>query len=508
MDRRSFLVRSSLASAGFALGIPKAAQAQGVEVRTPLGVLRGVAERGVRVFRGVPFAAPPVGSLRFSSPEPAKAWSGVRDALTFAPAAFQPGAPSVPQSEDCLYLNVWAPAGGGPHPVFVWIHGGGFTGGNSFDPLFDGTQFAQAGVVCVTVAYRLGVFGLLDFGPQLGPAYAGGANHALEDLMAALGWVKANIGAFGGDPHRVTVGGESAGAKLTDLLMGVPRAQPLFQQMISESGGAERIYPAAQSAAVAAGFCKQWTSDSGQPAAALRTAAPRAILASQERFVRGWPAHFPLRTEIDGHLIAQPPLDAIRAGSCKGKRLLIGTNREESAMFLGPHPAHDPGPADLGNMPVGQFRAVEDRYAQVYPEMTAEMRRIRAATAEEYWVPSMRVAEALVGGGGTAFNYRLDLPAARGRYQGLAAHASDLDLVWDHFGPANMPGPAQQQLATEMHTAWVNFILTGTPHSAGLPAWPAYNPPERRTMLLNAQSTVVSDPQARELALWQGLLMH
>ena len=227
-------------------------------VATPTGRVRGECLAGCRVFRGVPFAEAPVGALRFRPPVRMKAWAGVRDATRFAAAPLQTGANGVAQSEDCLHLNVWAPEGKGPFPVYVWIHGGGFTGGHSFEPTYDGSGFALEGVVCVTVGYRLGVFGFLDLEPALGTSYAGSANNGLRDLIAALEWVKGNIAAFGGDPGRVTVGGESAGAKLADILLGVPAAKGLFQQGISESGGAERVWPHATAKGIGAGFAEDW----------------------------------------------------------------------------------------------------------------------------------------------------------------------------------------------------------------------------------------------------------
>ena len=380
MNRRRFLTRSMMAAAGMSL--PRA-RAVAMEltggpssgappvVTTLSGALRGEAvgsaTAGVDVFRGVPFAQPPLGPLRFRAPQPVGPWSGVRDATHFAAAAMQPEAPEVPQSEDCLYLNVWAPQQPGPHPVFVWVHGGGFTGGHSFAPIFDGTGFAQQGIVCVTIGYRLGVFGFLDMEPLLGPAYAGSGNNAMRDIMQALTWLQRNVAAFGGDPHRVTLGGESAGAKLTDMLMGVPAAQGLFQQMISESGGAERIWPEARSGEISAGFAQTWKVSSGSGAAALETAPAAQIIAAQGEFTRTSPVHFPLRAELDPSLLPQTPLDAIRAGSTRGKRLLLGTNRDESARFLGPHPAHDPTQRDLGNLSLQQFDAVEQRLRQIDP---------------------------------------------------------------------------------------------------------------------------------------------
>src|SRR5580698_4016408 len=186
VSRRTFLAGASLATLGlqskklFAQVAPSPSI-----VRTPVGTLRGERANGVRVFRGVPFAMPPLRDLRFKPPIKAKPWTGERDATRFAAAPMQSSEPLIPHSEDCLYLNVWSPEGNGPFPVYVWIHGGGFTGGSSFDPVLDGTEFARQGIVCVTVAYRLGVFGFLDMEPLLGSAYSGSANNALRDLITA-----------------------------------------------------------------------------------------------------------------------------------------------------------------------------------------------------------------------------------------------------------------------------------------------------------------------------------
>ncbi|HUX27725.1 MAG TPA: carboxylesterase family protein, partial [Terracidiphilus sp.] len=273
ISRRAFLAQAGLAVLAFhSRNLYSLASSSPVTVRTPSGSLRGERSGEVNVFRGVPFAEPPVGSLRFRAPVNTKPWTGVRDATRFAASAMQAGEPGVVHSEDCLYLNIWAPEGKGPFPVYVWIHGGGFTGGRAFDPMFDGTALAQEGIICVTVAYRLGVFGFLEMEPLLGARYAGSANNALRDLITALGWVQENIASFGGDPSRVTIGGESAGAKLTDILMGVPSAQPLFHQMISESGGAERVWARPDSSEVARGFGEEWKSRSGMNIPSLLTA--------------------------------------------------------------------------------------------------------------------------------------------------------------------------------------------------------------------------------------------
>lgn len=512
LSRRRFVAASGLAGCGLlagrtAWGQAEGAAAEAVTVETPLGALRGTHEEGVRVFRGVPFAEPPVGDLRFRAPVAKRAWTGVRDASRFASAAVQEGDRSVPQSEDCLYLNVWTPevqAGGGKLPVFVWIHGGGFTGGVPFAKIFDGTGFAKQGMVLVTVAYRLGVLGFLDVEPLLGAGYPGTANNAVRDLMMALQWVQGNIAAFGGDPQRVTIGGESAGAKLTDLLTGVPAAKALFQGMISESGGAERIWPQTTAQAVAQGFGALWTKTTGQGIGTLKSAPARQLIDVQTEFLKTWPQHFPLRCELEPTVFPKPPVETIAAGSARGKRLLIGTNRDESALFLGAHPKKGPTASDLGNMGLQAFDQVYQRYATVYPEMSEEQRLIRAVTAEEYWVPSTRVAQAASRAGARVWAYELEFARSGGPFEGFAFHSEDIDLVWNKPEDRYSSAAAEATLARQMNAAWAAFVRGEAPAATGLPAWPEFEGKERRTMMLDRISKVEARPQEAELQLWSG----
>jgi para-nitrobenzyl esterase len=509
MNRRGFLAKSAMVALslqGHRLFAQVAAES--CVVRAPTGALRGESVNGVRVFRGVPFAEPPIGPLRFRSPVKNAPWKGERDATRFASAAMQPDDPAISKSEDCLYLNVWTPESaaakpGAGMPVYVWIHGGGFTGGSSFAPIFDGTPFAREGIVCITVAYRLGVLGFLDMEPLLGSEYAGSGNNALRDLILALQWVQENVAAFGGDPARVTLGGESAGAKLTDILMGVPEAQGLFQQMISESGGAERVSSAANATVVAKGFGEVWGE---RGASGLKTAPATDLIAAQTRFIDSWPQHFPLRAEVEGKVLPKLPVETIARGSTRGKRLLIGTNREESALFVGPHPQHDATGADLGNVPVARFQAVYAKYKALYPEMSDERLRIRALTAEEYWVPSVRVADAHVRGGGSAWMYRLDFAPSSGRFKSYAYHSEELGLVWDKPNRNIDNAAAEAALATQLHQAWVAFIRGENPGAPGLPSWPQYLNGAHETMILDVQSRVEEKPQEAELRLWDGVL--
>ena len=233
---------AALAAAALLVSLPAVAEIREVEVTG--GRLAGVSANGIVSFKGIPFAAPPVGPLRWKAPQPVKTWTGVKQAFTFGASCMQDPnfakifGTSAPLSEDCLYLNVWTPAktASDSLPVMVWIYGGGFAGGMTSIPAYDGTHFAEKGVVLVSVAYRVGAFGFLAH-PELSRESDGSGNYGLEDMIAGLRWVKANVGKFGGDPSRVTIFGESAGGIAVSMLAASPKAKGLFQGAISESGG-------------------------------------------------------------------------------------------------------------------------------------------------------------------------------------------------------------------------------------------------------------------------------
>jgi len=508
LTRRKFLCSAAYSSAAFFIGgtMPSAfAAATYPEIKTRTHRIHGRMEGPVNRFLGVPYAQAPSEGLRFHAPQPLATSTKPISAGSFAAGPMQSAIPNATLSEDCLYLNIWAPAESGPHPVFFWIHGGGFLSGQASERLFWGDEFARQGIVLVTEEYRLGVFGFLDFEPLLGSQFAGSANNGLLDLVEALRWVHENIAAFGGDPAMVTIGGESAGAKLTALLMATPAAQGLFSGAISESGGADRAFPRATSLKVAEGFGKCWQQTTGLPIAAMQSAPAQQLITVQDAFLKSWPVHFPLRAEIDGRVLPAAPLELIHKHSA-GLRLLIGTNHDESAAFLGAHPSALPEAGDLGNMTLANFERKLADYAQLYPQLSTERRRIAATTAEEYWIPSLRVAEAVASNRGKVWMYRFDLAKLQGPMAGNAAHAAELGLVWSHPTPGGVDGGRELSLSRSMHDCWVKFLKGQVPGTEVLPAWPAFTLAERHTMILDEHSRIEAHPAEAERKLWEGEL--
>ncbi len=516
ITRRHFLNATTTGAAAVLIGGPFTlsrawADTGGPVVETLEGPVRGVALEHCRRFLGVPFAAAPVGPLRFRAPQPPPRRSSVFTATSFASAPIQNppreglyGPGPLPVSEDCLALNIWQPLSEGPHPVYVWSHGGGNVAGSSRMPVFDGSRVAGHGTGCVTVSYRVGAFGFLDVSPILGPDYSGSGNNGMLDIVAALKWVRDNIAAFGGDPAAVTVGGQSAGAKNVCTLLGMPSANGLFRAAIAQSGGAETINTAAAAAHMAALF----RDEAGSDAADLGRMPAEALLAIQNRVAARWPRKYPFRPVIDGIHLPDLPLSTLRAGTGSRVPLLIGATRDEVA-FFGPNATADGTvvQGDLANMALPAFSAIYDQYPTVLPDASAIDLRYAALSAEEYGIPTVHAADAH-GDHAPTWRYRLDLPRGTKPNKGYAVHGSELPLVWDKLddpGSALLgpEGPAAEALSARMHAHWVSFIRKGSPDATLDPAWRRYEPSTRSTMLFDAVSRVVNDPDAAERGLWE-----
>jgi para-nitrobenzyl esterase len=476
-------------------------------VRTSTGLVRGNTENGLAVFRGIPFARPPVGELRFAAPQPAEAWDGVRDAVSFGPPPpesliFGPSSNPV-TGDDWLTVNVWSPqpGTGAALPVMVWIQGGGYQFGQSGDPAYDGARLAgEGGVVLVTFNHRIGVdgFGQLEGAP---------ANRGLLDQVAALEWVRANIAVFGGDPAQVTVFGQSAGAGSIAALLAMPRAAGLFRRVIAQS--APGTYFSASLAgdimtAIAARLgIKPTVDDLRRVSTAEIVAAGDAMNAAMAPHVGRWGVAAStgvlFSPVVDGDFLPRTPFEALAAGAGRDVDLIAGHTRDEYRLLL----AAD---GRLGNLTdedaaTALRMLAPDGYRQAYPNASAERLYELVHSDWLFRMPSHRLAEAQVAGGGRAYAYELAWPDA-----GLGAcHGLDVPLV---FGATHgdllgflldaEPLAAAEQVSRHFRTAWTAFA-----HSSD-PGWSAYDATQRLVAVFGTELTVTPYPEERSRRLWAG----
>jgi len=494
-------------------------------VETKEGRLQGVEEDGLTVFRGVPFAKAPLGPLRFRPPQPAEAWSGVRNCDTFGFVAPQPqgsamagqGTPEE-QSEDCLHLNVWTPGcDDNRRPVMVWIHGGAFTTGSGSGVFYRGEHLAARGdVVVVTINYRLGALGFLAAEDLRDEETGAAGNWGLLDQVAALRWVQDNIAAFGGDAANVTIFGESAGSMSVSCLVGAPAAQPLFRRAIAQSGG-----PAGRSLASASATTAAFLGEVGvADVAVLREVPVATILGAQLAMAAraaetgGGMAFTPV---VDGGLLPESPQAAIAGGIAAGKELLVGTNRDEMKLWT------------IGNRRLtgGDEAFIQSRLERTVGEGAAEsIEAYKAARTDrgdslapiDLWtaiesdrvfrLPSLRMAEAQTSVA-KVYEYLFDWesPAVGGLLG--SCHALEIPFV---FGTVTTPGVDRftgegdevAALSEKMQDAWLAFARAGDPSTDALGEWPAYDTKRRATMILGATTEVVNAPFEAERAFWDG----
>jgi len=445
---------------------------------------------GVRSFKGLPYAAPPVGALRWRPPAPVVAWPGLRPTDRFGADCMQPPSetaspPARPRSEDCLYLNVWSGAKpGAGQPVFVWIHGGGSRVGSGAQPQYDGTALARKGVVVVTINYRLGPLGFLStHALSAESGYGASGNYGLMDDMAALRWVKRNIGQFGGDPGRVTVGGESSGSVSTGVLMASPMARGLFHQAIGESGSVFRIAGFGSMGAQGLAFEeakgeKLEALVGAHDLAALRTVPATKLLTAADAM--GVFFNLPV---VDGHVLPASPWHVFESRHQNDVPLLIGWNANEGSLER---------MADHWTLPgllTRFYGPAAPEVAKLYPEPTPG--DIGVATeavgdnAIAYSTWKWGVAQERFGKQ-PVFVYEFDRappvpegafgPGKDARLAG-AFHGAEMVYVFDTL--ASQPRWAitagDRRVAAQMSAYWANFIKTGTPSGPGLPPWPPYS---------------------------------
>jgi para-nitrobenzyl esterase len=502
MPRPGFLI--SLCAAGTVWG------AISDPVRTDSGLISGTSgsHAEVRVFKGIPFAAPPTGNFRWRAPRPVERWQGVRKADEFGSICMQAAGgrgPAPKMSEDCLYLNVWtaAKSASDRRPVMVWLHPGGYTSGSGSSPAYDGEALAQKGVVLVTINYRLGIFGFFSH-PELSQEsdrHASG-NYAFMDQVAALQWVQKNIAAFGGDPKRVTVFGDSAGAASISNLVGSPQARGLFQRVIAESGAwlGLSVNPMRKLA------------DAEQAGAKIEEALGAKSLVE----LRAKPADEVLRAGrgggpvIDGWILPEDVGTIFEEGKQVDVPILVGSNKDEGTFFLRPA-----GADRFLEQARLRFGDLADTFLKLYPAGTDEEANASQLTAfrdELGWVMRNWARLQTKTGKSKAYLYYFthEPPAAqaspRGGQGSGATHGAEAAYVFENL-TGNRPWTAlDRQVADTISSYWVNFATTGDPNGKDLPRWPAYDEKKSdRPLVLGDQVELGPEPNQSQLAFYQAL---
>ena len=498
-------------------------------VRVESGELQGVVDDGVASFKGIRFAAPPVGDLRWRPPQPAAPWTGVRQAAEFGADCMQgrfgpppaAGAPAPPApSEDCLFLNVWRPASatsGAKLPVMVWIHGGGFVGGSGSFPMTSGVQFAKHGVVLVSLNYRLGRFGFFAF-PALRrerPEETKG-NYAYMDQIAALQWVKRNIAAFGGDPNNVTIFGFSAGGVSVHSLLASPMARGLFHKAIAESGGSrdsvltarpmredgvDPNYPVSAET-IGITFARSMGIEGTDPAA---LASLRAL--SAEQVLRGAPAPAGANAPsiettpiLDGKLVTETAETAYKARRQPRVPLLLGSNSADTAGNRIKATTKEQLFARYGQWSA-QAKAAYD------PDGSTDLAALVAKANDDFGQaePARFAANAFAANGSPVYLYRFSYvqAAMREQLRAGAPHGGEIAYVFDTLsaGRGGAPTPEDQAVARTAHSYWVNFAKTGDPNGPGLPAWPRHDPSKDLIFDFRSDGSASAGPDPRKARL-------
>ncbi|ARX80908.1 carboxylesterase [Streptomyces alboflavus] len=486
-------------------------------VRTEAGAVRGRSEEGVAVFRGIPFAEPPVGELRFAAPRPARGWDGERAALAYGPPPPQAGvfgmdglAQEAP-GDDWLTVNVWSPdpGAGAGLPVMVWIQGGAYVIGMSGLPEYDGGRLArEGGVVVVTFNYRVGIEGFAQI--EGAPA-----NRGLLDQVAALEWVRDNIRAFGGDPDRVTVFGQSAGGGSVAALLAMDRAKGLFHRAVAQSVQGTCFSPelaADVTAACAAELALRPTAaDLATVDPARLSATGDAVTAKIAQWAERWgrPAHrtIPFAPVVDGDVLPATPWQALAEGAARDIELIAGHTRDEHRLFGAIDGTLGQVTEEQAETALRVFAPDPDgprRYREALPDAGPDELYERVHADWLFRMPSLHLAEAHVRSGGRAHVYELTW-SAPGMGGALGAcHGLDVPLVFGNLTHGQTaallgegPSPEAESVSAHLRGAWTAFATHGDP------GWPAYDSERRLTRLFDTQPAVAPDPEQTSRLLWQ-----
>ncbi len=498
-------------------------------VKTSAGQLRGSVDGDTHRWLGIPYATPPVGSLRFASPQPAERWEGVRDALSFGDAAPQERTSLIPIpsgvgiSEDCLSLNIWTPKNlqpGVKKPVMFWIHGGAYFIGASSMPGYDGRSLAENGdVIVVTINYRLGALGWLDFS-AFGSEFE--RNLGLKDILLALRWVQENISGFGGDPHQVTIFGQSAGGGCVTTLMTLPQAKGLFHQAIAESSPATSVYLPERAQLVSKAYLDLLGVSNEDAAEKLRT-LPAEQLASVtmkllDYAARTWPGTVAFAPLVDGDLITEHPIDVFRAGNEHQIPLLLGTTKDEASFFKVMKsplmPISEQGIQEMFDLVQADnphLEISESTITSAYPAYPKQKGAMEISRDAGFFMPAVWVAEAHARHAAT-WMYRFDQAPPLMKLLGLGAgHASEVPYVFGNL-PKKVTKKAiqfrlgglrtAQVVSGRMQSRWLSFVNQGDPQSDTGLLWPQYEEGTRSTLLINATDTICNDPDRDVRLAW------
>jgi para-nitrobenzyl esterase len=514
VEMKKRLIAIFLLTATFAITQLAVSQIQTAKVTG--GEAQGVVTEGISVFKGIPFAAPPVGNLRWKAPAPVQTWTGIKNADAFGPACMQ--APNsmgntAPVSEDCLYLNVWTPAKnpGEKIPVIFWIYGGGFVGGSTSIPMYDGTGFAKKGVVFVSVAYRVGPFAFLAHPELSRESGKGSGTYGIEDMIAGLKWVKANIAQFGGDPSNVTIFGHSAGGAAVSILAASPVAKGLFHRVICMSGGS--FAPLQTSNQAVAGLriptLKVAESRGGEFLKKLGAAdikAARALSAEViQKSLAGGMGGGGFQPAADGYIIPSDLYSLYQAGRFNDTPILLGNTSEEAASMGG---ARNVTPEEFEKQIKEQYGPYADAILKAFPHSTdAEAAKAsrgvrQSSSAWNTWTWACLQSQK---GKGKAFEYLFDyVHTSPGVGSG---HGSDVPYAFQTLGGRQgAPKPEDLKLSDMISSYWINFAKNGDPNGPGLPKWPAFSEKDSRVMVFDATSSARPLPNLDKVKIFDAYI--
>lgn len=502
-------------------------------VRTEYGDVLGFKDEGMLVWKGIPYAAPPIGAYRFRGPRRPEPWTGVRDCTKFGRIAPQGTLHNVPIDaglkigEDCLSLNIWSSGTDAPKPVMVWIHGGGYCIGSSAQSIYNGWRLADRGnAVIVSFNYRLGALGFVDLSSFSTAEHTFESNVGLRDQIAALEWVRDNIAAFGGDPDQVTLFGESSGAGCVTTLMTSPRAEGLFQRAIAQSPPATSVYGAERAARVAARFL-ELLELTPERAGELHELSARQIIEASDELVYEIPTKVPgtlgVAPVVDGDLVPRYPVAAFQKGLAHRIPLIIGTNADEASLFrLIRSPMMPVTPEAVNEMLRGIANDHPDlsheRLAEIiaaYPDLAKSKGALALSRDAGFRMPSLWIAEGHSRHAPT-WLYRFDqaTPMLKAARVG-ATHASELPYVFGNFGTINVDPTfwlGGRKTATEIsgriQRRWLAFAAHGVPAAIdGSKHWAPYDEKNRYTLLIDAADTLASDPDKELREAWGDRVM-